>query len=63
MLNKKSEELISYFTKNKCLYKQHFNNLTKYLFLSFYKERYDYVYPVNIEQLKGQGNDLKSSNY
>jgi hypothetical protein len=36
MLNKKSEELINYFTKNKCLYKQHFNNLTKNLFLSFY---------------------------
>ena len=36
MLHKKSEELINYFTKTKCLYKYPFNQLTKQLFLSFY---------------------------
>lgn len=36
MLHKKSEELINYFTKMKCLYKYPFDQLTKNLFLSFY---------------------------
>lgn len=36
MLHKKSEELINYFTKTKCLYKYPFNHLTKNLFISFY---------------------------